>query len=666
MAMDTVKMSHPWRLRRPRCLKEGRTDNTTSNCHPWRRRHRHLSFNFCKFKAHRTDSILGGGSSPVAASPPTLPGGNPMKSDQVGQPCNLMLVRSVIGLPVLLPFLLPILLCLSGLLSACAPAFRFSESGPTFSSHTPSLDLATSSCGSTYSPGHAMIHRLSNTEYNNTVRDLLLTKSTPGDTFQSSSVGSSGFSNESVTLTISNQSVADYATAARALADEVIASKGTAGGAYQALASCAVGATTVSDSCARSVIRTLARRAFRQAVTEGATDSDVDRLMAVYSAAGGSFDLGFHAAIMAMLLDPRFIFTYFNHPQPDNPQAVYLLNDYELASRLSFFIWQSMPDDTLLSLADQGVLHNPETLQAQAARMLLDPKAQGLATILKNDWAKLSKLRGASISGLDQQTLSDMLNESQLFINDVISTDASFLTAIDGRTTFVNANLAKFYGWNVPSATTSNFVKTTIQDSGRRGLLTQAAMMVAFGGGGLYTHPVQRGRFVTDAFLCAPPPPPPGGKAPAITPVSGSTMKQVLTQMTSPPACYACHNTMNVVGLGLENFDPFGKWRTVYSSDTFNTAGASIDASGTMPNSFSFQGPGDFLDDLSGDPRVPACLATKLMSVAIARVMSGTDDLCIARAIGASQITPNTKFSDAVKHIVLSLQFTSQLGGTLQ
>lgn len=512
-------------------------------------------------------------------------------------------------------------------------------------------------CGGSYSPGHTMIHRLSNEEYNNTVRDLLFTTTRPGDQFASSPSSSTGFSNESSSLAITNQTVADFAAAAQTLADEVIASKSQgSAGSYAKLALCAAQASaqgsTPDADCARSVVTDLGQRAFRRPLEL----DDETALMSVYSA-GGSFDVGFHDVIVAVLIDPRFLMTYVRHHSPDDPNAIAVLDDYELASRLSYFLWQSMPDGALFTRAQAGTLHEPDVLRTEVKRMLASPKAQSMATTFRREWAHLSQLEGnTTIGGLNATTISDISKETQLFIEDIIQSDASVLNLVNGDKTFVNQNLANFYGWTVPTATSSQFVKVSIPDADRRGILTQAATMLSNGGGATYTHPVQRGRWVMDSFLCAAPGAPPPG-IPSIDGVTGMTMRERLQKHTTATACQSCHKVMDLYGLGLENFDMTGRWRTVYA-DT----GAAIDASGKLPDGSTVTKPREYIAHLSGDPAVQACLTEKFMSYALQRPLGAAADKCVARSVGSEQVKPTSTFSDFIAQIALTLQFREQAG----
>lgn len=545
-----------------------------------------------------------------------------------------------------------VVLAASVLMSACTGQLL----SPSSATKTPIDKAIAGACGANTASGHAMIHRLSNIEYNNTIRDLLYTNATPGDLFASSSVGAGGFANESDVLTVSDQIVTEYAHAAETLADAVLASKGQPGAAWGALTGCAATVASPSADCVKSVVLGFAERAFRRPVDA----DDLERLMTVY-VAGGSFAQGFHDVVVATLVDPLFLFSYIKHPSPDDPKVMVALNDYELASRLSYALWQSMPDDTLRALAAAGQLKDAATMQTQIVRMLKDGKAVSLATAFRHDWAALSLLDGSGgYGGLPSSFTDQLRQETQLFIEDAFMNDQSILSLVTGKETFVNKEVAAYYGWNVPTAISSDFVKVAIPDANRRGVLTQGAIMLAVGGGESYTHPVQRGRWVMANLLCAAPGSPPPGVPPLdTTNTADLPIRDRLAAHVASPACNGCHVTMDVYGLGLENFDLQGKWRTTYPELNNLT----IDASGALPSDGgTFTQPAGMIDLLAKNDAVKTCLAQKVMVYALARPLAGTDDLCTAQVLGQKYAQSDSKLSELFGHMTQSPQFLMQQG----
>lgn len=510
----------------------------------------------------------------------------------------------------------------------------------------PVIDKA---CSATYSPGHVSIHRLTNEEYNNTVRDLLHTKSRPADGFDPSSRGLSGFSNDSDGLAISDVLVASYYSAAEALAKEVIASKSKTGGAYAQIVTCAP-----STTCAETTVKTLASRAYRRPVT----DAELSTLIGIYKN-DSDFDTGLGDVIAALLMNPKFLFVYVTDPQSQVQGAPFVIDAHGLAARLSYALWQTMPDAELSQLADDGKLNDPEVIRGQVLRMLKDPKVDSLLKSLRNDWAGLSTLADpqGKLVGLDDGVRLSMVGEVDTFLKDLVNGDKSLLNVVSGTYSFADKTMATYYGVPFTGQDAATFARVTLP-ANRRGIVTSVAILTATAGDVAYTHPVHRGKWMTHQILCTPPPPPPGG-LPGVdfNPAKGGTAREKLLAHVNNAACIGCHQVMDTVGLGLENYGPFGQWRDAYPE----TAGA-IDASGTLPDGKSFTRPVEMLDDIAQDDQTRACLAQQMMAYALTRAITSPDDLCVAKAIGTASVTPNGSFSDLVIKVVRSRQFFMQTG----
>ncbi len=502
---------------------------------------------------------------------------------------------------------------------------------------------------------HAPLHRLSNLEYNHTVRDLLFTQSTPADTFPDDLFGSSGFSNDSMANGVDDAHVSDYYDAAVALAAEVVASKGTAGGAYSKLASCAATMTTSTQAaCERSTISALATRAYRRPVN----DAELTALVGVFDAAG-SFDTGLSDTLTAVLMNPKFLFVSVVSAQSQDPAAAFAVSDFELAARLSYFLWQSMPDDQLVAAATAGTLHTPEVLAAQVQRMLQDPKIDDALHTLRDEYAGLSILSTTSINGLDDTLRLSMLQETDLFLRDMVTNDRNFTTLFTGQTAFVNGALAQLYGMTLPAgADASTFMAVQTPQGQRAGILTEAGILAATAGDVHVTHPVKRGHWVTDRVMCSsPPPPPPNVPLLSDTPPAGQTVRDLLQAHVSNPVCNACHQVMDPVGLSLENYDSLGKWRTTYDT------GLAIDPSGTLPNGGpSFTNAIDLYNQLAHTDDVKSCFAEHLMDFALERAATTATDTCLANHIGVAAGAEGGRFSDLVLAIASSPQFQQQTG----
>lgn len=512
--------------------------------------------------------------------------------------------------------------------------------------------VTTQSCGSNYAPGHVAIHRLTNDEYDNTVDDLLFTTAMPGTGFDPSPAGASGFSNDSDALIISDDLVAAYYAAAESLAKDVIASKGTSGGAYAKIVTC-----TPSTTCAQTVATNLATRAYRRPVTADETAT----LMGVYGK-DTDFDTGIQDVINAILVNPKFIFVTATGSQSQTAGATYAIDDYALASRLSYALWQTMPDATLFQLAKAGLLHQPATLQAQVSRMLKDARVSRMLKSLRNDWAALLTLADPNghLVGLGDDVRAAMVGEVDAFLQDVVTKDKSFLEVLTGKYAFVNQTMATYYGIPFTGSDPSAYVQVGLPTD-RMGLVTTPGIMTATAGDVAYTHPVHRGHWITQKITCTPPSPPPQNTNETFTNPSttGESPRQALAQHTSNPACAGCHADMDALGLGLENYDMFGKWRTAYP----NVPGT-IDASGTLPppSSKPFTDALSMYSDLATDDGTRACLAQQVMAYVLTRALESPDDQCVVKAIGTTTVTPTGSFSETVSMIVQSRQFLMQTG----
>lgn len=339
--------------------------------------------------------------------------------------------------------------------------------------------------------------------------------------------------------------------------------------------------------CAEKILSTLARRAFRRPVTS----ADLKPLLAFFNDGRreGDFDAGIQKALMAMLVSPDFLFRVEQDPPGSAPGAVYALNDYELASRLSFFLWSSIPDDQLLDIADQGKLKDSAVLAQQVRRMLDDPRAQALVDNLGGQWLYLRNLATAKpdpeeFADFDDPLRRALEQETKLFFASVIREDRSILTLLDANYTYLNQRLAEHYG--IPRIYGSQFRRVTLSDPNRGGLLGQGSILTVTSYPNR-TSVVQRGKWVLENLLGAPPPPPPPD-IPDLTPHGKDgqqlTMRQAMEQHRANPTCASCHSRMDPIGFALENYDGIGKWRT-------RDAGADIDASGTLPGGAQFNGP---------------------------------------------------------------------------
>jgi hypothetical protein len=416
--------------------------------------------------------------------------------------------------------------------------------------------------------------------------------------------------------------------------------------------------------CARLDLAALARRAYRRPVTA----QEVDGLMRFVEAAGqqgDSIEQGMRVALEAMLVSPRFLFRIENDrierdPNPSDPAAAHNLTGFELATRLSYFLWSSMPDEELFRLATADDLRKPEILDAQLHRMLLDPKAKSLVENFGGQWLKTRNLDGiqpdpARFPMFDDDLRRAMKHETSMFFESVIREDRSILDFIDAGYTFLNERLAKFYG--IPGVEGNEFRRVDLPlGSHRGGILTQAAILTV-SSHPTRTSPVLRGKWILENMLNSPPPPPPPDVPNLDDKAIGATgtLRRQLEQHRANPACGACHARMDPLGFGLENYDAIGRWRT-------HDGNFPVDATGTLPNGESFDGPSGLKAFLLRDKDAfAACLAEKLLTYALGRGLEPYDRTTVESIVHRTA-AENYKFSSLARAIVASPAFQMRRG----
>lgn len=520
-------------------------------------------------------------------------------------------------------------------------------------------------CSTPFAPERTPLRLLSNLEYDSIAADIFLSKRKPSlDTkFDVPALGSSGFSNTSMTSETSSPPISDltvekYWTAAGALANEVIANKSQSGSAYSALASCAVGVSSVTDTCYNSILRNVTLKVWRRPVSETSTNNEFSRLMPILKS-GGSFDVGFRDFLKALLISPNFLVVSFTPGTTvSTTSQVFTLNNYQLASRLSFFLWQSAPDDTLLGLAANGTLSNTTTLQSQVLRMLKDPKGKRFASVMTNEWIGANQILGLGLTTVDTATLNSMVAETQFMFEDIVNTDSSFLNSISANYSFLNKVLADYYKVPFNGAVSTQFYKTSLDSTPRRGVLNQAAFLIATSGAPNQTHPVSRGKIIARKIACydiAPPPANLDTSLPANIPAN-STPAEILAIHTQRAQCAGCHNSIDPHGLPLETFDSRGIWRTNY----LDIGGRSIDQSGKLPSGETFSSTQEFMSTLINSSNVRSCLVRNVMAAGLARKVASLNDQCNATQISELSMNTNSKLSDLISNIVISRQFRMQ------
>jgi len=406
--------------------------------------------------------------------------------------------------------------------------------------------------------------------------------------------------------------------------------------------------------CARTILTKLARRAFRRSVT----DADIKPLLAFYERgrAEGDFDHGIEKALTAMLASPDFLFRVERDPKGSAPGSVYRVTDNALASRLSFFLWSGIPDDQLLSLAEQGKLSDPVVLEQQVRRMLDDPRSQALVDNFAGQWLylrnlELSKPDPDVFPEFDETLKQSFRTETSLFFQNILRQDHSLLELLDADYTFLNQRLAEHYG--VPNVYGPQFRKVTLTDPNRGGLLGQGSMLTVTSYPNR-TSVVQRGKWILETLLGTPPPPPPANVPDLIAHGKDGrslTMRQQMEQHRADPVCASCHSRMDPLGFALENYDGVGKWR---EKDDGNT----IDPSGKLPDGSKFAGPAGLKKALLSNHRdeFVETATEKLLLYALGRGLEYYD-LPAVRTISREAAKDDYRMSALITAIVRSTPF---------
>ena len=404
------------------------------------------------------------------------------------------------------------------------------------------------------------------------------------------------------------------------------------------------------EPCASTILASLTRRAFRRP----ATAADLKPLLAFYRAgrADGDFDSGIQRAIEAMLVSPDFLFRV----EHDAPGPVYRVNDYELASRLSFFLWSSIPDDELLKLAGEGKLKDSAVLRQQVRRLLEDPRSHALVENFGGQWLHLRNLATVKPDPQDFPEFDESLRrafqqETEMFFQSVLREDRSLLELLDARYTFLNQRLAEHYG--IPHIYGSQFRRVALDDSNRGGLLGQGSILTVTSYPNR-TSVVQRGRWILENLLGAPPPPPPA-VVPELKPKAEDgkllTMRQQMEKHRADPTCSSCHARMDPIGFALENYDAIGRWRD-------KDAGSPIDATGKLPDGTEFAGPAGLRKLLLTSYRddFVAAITEKLLTYALGRGLEYYDRP-VVRSITRQAARDNYRLSAVIMAIVESTPF---------
>jgi mono/diheme cytochrome c family protein len=408
------------------------------------------------------------------------------------------------------------------------------------------------------------------------------------------------------------------------------------------------------EPCARMILSALSRRAFRRPVT----DADLKPLLAFYQNGrrDGDFENGIEKAVRAMLASPDFLFRVEHDPPGTTPGSVYRISDLELASRLSFFLWSSIPDDELLHLAEKGKLKDPLVLEQQVRRMLDDPRSDSLVTNFAGQWLYIRNMGQVkpdpdAFPEFDESLRQSFQRETELFFQNILREDRSVMELLDANYTFLNQRLAEHYG--IPNIYGSQLRKVALTDPNRGGLLGQGSILTVTSYPNR-TSVVQRGKWILDNLLGTPPPPPP----PDIPELKAHakdgkllTMREQMEQHRTNAICAGCHARMDPIGFALENYDGVGKWRAA-------DGGSPIDASGKLPGGVQFNGPAglkklllaNYRDDFVG------AATEKLLTYALGRGLEYYDKPAV-RSIMRQAGQDNYRMSALITAVVRSTPF---------
>jgi mono/diheme cytochrome c family protein len=412
--------------------------------------------------------------------------------------------------------------------------------------------------------------------------------------------------------------------------------------------------------CAKKILSHLARRAYRRS----ATSDDVDTLLAFYKRgrSAGTFDDGIRAALERVLVSPDFLFRIETDPDGAAPGSVYRVSDVELASRLSFFLWSSIPDDTLLDLAISGKLHEPAILDQQVSRMFADPRTRtSLVNNFFSDWLQIRNVwllnpDGTKFPWFDDNLRSAFVTETEMFLNAQLKEDHGVTDLLTSDETFLNEQLARHYG--IPGVYGTRFRRVKLTDENRFGLLGKASIL-AVTSYSTRTSPTIRGKWLLENILAAPPPAPP----PNVPSLESSnkdgkplSVRQMLEMHRANPVCASCHARMDPLGLSLENFDAIGQWR---STD----AGHPIDASGVLLDGTKVDGPRELRQALMAQKtEFVGAVTEKLLTYALGRGLQYYDAPTV-RAIDRSAAADGYRWSSLIQSIVKSAPFLMRTAG---
>jgi Protein of unknown function (DUF1592)/Protein of unknown function (DUF1588)/Protein of unknown function (DUF1587)/Protein of unknown function (DUF1585)/Protein of unknown function (DUF1595)/Planctomycete cytochrome C len=409
------------------------------------------------------------------------------------------------------------------------------------------------------------------------------------------------------------------------------------------------------EECSRKILSEFATHAFRRPATPDELERLV-KLTKLVDQQGDGFERGIQLAMQAVLASPQFLFRVEADPGRNEPSNAHLISEFELATRLSYFLWSTMPDDELFDLARRGELRKPGVLDHQVQRMLADPKSQSLVENFAGQWLQLRDIPKINpdvelFPTFDFQLRTAMERETELFFESIMRDDRSLLEFLDAKYTFINERLARHY--QIDGVTGDEFRRVSLEGSPRRGVLTHASVL-SITSNPTRTSPVKRGKWILENILGAAPPPPPPGVA-ELDDSKDATLKgslrERMEQHRSKPMCASCHARMDPIGFAFENFDAIGAWRDFDGKFT-------IDPAGTLPGGTQFNGPTELVDLLKTVRRQQfcRCISEKMLTYAVGRGLEPYDRCAVDKIIEALERN-DFRFSSLITAITHSDPF---------
>jgi hypothetical protein len=412
------------------------------------------------------------------------------------------------------------------------------------------------------------------------------------------------------------------------------------------------------EPCATQVLARFGRRAWRRPLADAEVRAIWTRFRGVTRMHAGSWEDAIRLSMRAMLVSPHFVFRVEVDPNLSDP-APHPLTDHELASRLSYFLWSSMPDEALDRVADAGMLRDPAVVRAQIARMLADPKARGFVENFSGQWLYTRMLEehdalAARFPRFDAAVRAGMRAETEAYFEHFLRSDVSMSEFLTAGYSFIDERLAGYYGLTLPAG--MGVRRVSLEGTPRLGFLMQGSLLTVTSHADR-TSPVKRGQWVLQQLLCTPPPPPPPSVEglPMEAMPSGS-LRQRFEAHRNQPLCRACHEQMDPIGFGLENFDAVGVHRTM--DGTFP-----VDSTGVMPDGTPFDGPQSLARIVQRDPRFPRCVTRQMLTYALGRGLDERDDPQV-NALATDWVTRGQKLRELVESIALSPAFTQRRAET--